>query len=151
MIAADGKNVTASDVDGVITPNTVADSDAAKVEFKDNTEFGVLNFTGDGAKGDVTVTGTAQKTVTISGAKDGGALFTGVAADKTITVSTGNFVFGDEEKTTSIDRDLKVGADTSVALEGALNTKGISLETGATLDVNGVTTADYITGRFCDR
>ena len=146
MVAADGKNVTASDVDGVITPNTVADSDAAKVEFKDNTEFGVLNFTGDGAKGDVTVTGTAQKTVTISGAKDGGALFTGVAADKTITVSTGNFVFGDEEKTTSIDRDLKVGADTSVALEGALNTKGISLETGATLDVNGVTTADYITG-----
>ena len=146
MVAADGKNVTASDVDGVITPNTVADSDAAKVEFKDNTEFGVLNFTGDGAKGDVTVTGTAQKTVTISGAKDGGALFTGGAADKTITVSTGNFVFGDEEKTPSIDRDLKVGADTSVALDGALHTKGISLETGATLDVNGVTTADYITG-----
>ena len=146
MVAADGKNVTATDVDGVITPNTVADSDAAKVEFKDNTEFGVLNFTGDAAKDNVTVTGTAQKTVTISGAKDGGALFTGVAADKTITVSTGNFVFGDEEKTTSIDRDLKVGADTSVALEGALNTKGISLETGATLDVNGVTTADYIKG-----
>lgn len=146
MVAADGKNVTASDVDGVITPNTVADSEAAKVTFSENTEFGVLNFTGDAAKDNVTVTGTVQKTVTISGAKDGGALFTGVAADKTITVSTGDFVFGDEEKTTSIDRDLKVGADTSVALEGALNTKGISLETGATLDVNGVTTADYITG-----
>ena len=146
MVAADGKNVTATDVDGVITPNTVADSDAAKVEFKDNTEFGVLNFTGDAAKDNVTVTGTAQKTVTISGAKDGGALFTGVAADKTITVSTGNFVFGDEEKTTSIDRDLKVGADTSVALEGALNTKGITLDEKANLTVEGATTADYITG-----
>ena len=146
MVAADGKNVTAIDVDGVITPNTVADSDAAKVEFKDNTEFGVLNFTGDAAKDNVTVTGTAQKTVTISGAKDGGALFTGVAADKTITVSTGNFVFGDEEKTTSIDRDLKVGADTSVALEGALNTKGITLDEKANLTVEGATTADYITG-----
>ena len=146
MVAADGKNVTVSDVDGVITPNTVADSDAAKVEFKDNTEFGVLNFTGDGAKGDVTVNGTAGKSVTISGAKDGGALFTGVAADKTITVSTGNFVFGDEEKTTSIDRNLTVGASTSVALEGALNTKGITLADSANLAVNGTTVADYVTG-----
>ncbi len=146
MVAADGKNVTVSDVDGVITPNTVADSDAAKVEFKVNTEFGVLNFTGDGAKGDVTVNGTAGKSVTISGAKDGGALFTGVAADKTITVSTGNFVFGDEEKTTSIDRNLTVGASTSVALEGALNTKGITLADSANLAVNGTTVADYVTG-----
>ncbi len=146
MVAADGKNVTATDVDGVITPNTVADSDKAEVAFKADTEFGVLNFTGDAAKDNVTVTGTADTSVTISGAKDGGALFTGVAADKTISVKTGSFVFGDEEKTTSIDRDLTVGASTSVALEGALNTKGITLETGATLDVNGVTTADYITG-----
>jgi len=146
MVAADGKNVTTADVNGVITPNTVADSKAAEVTFSDNTEFGVLNFTGDGAKDNVTVTGTAKKTVTISGAKDGGALFTGVAADKTITVSTGDFVFGDEEKMTSIDRDLKVGADTSVALEGALNTKGITLDEKANLTVEGATTADYITG-----
>ena len=146
MVAADGKNVTVSDVDGVITPNTVADSAAADVTFSGDTEFGVLNFTGDGAKGDVTVNGAAGKSVTISGAKDGGALFTGVAADKTITVSTGNFVFGDEEKTTSIDRDLKIGASTSVDLEGALNTKGITLEDSANLAVKGTTVADYITG-----
>ena len=146
MVAADGKNVTTADVNGVITPNTVADSDAANVTFSEKTEFGVLNFTGDGAKDNVTVTGTAQKTVTISGAKDGGALFTGVAADKTITVSTGDFVFGDEEKTTSIDRNLTVGASTSVALEGALNTKGITLADSAKFAVNGTTVADYITG-----
>ncbi|WP_410099863.1 autotransporter domain-containing protein [Sutterella wadsworthensis] len=146
MVAADGKNVTAGDVDGVITPNTVADSAAADVTFSGDTEFGVLNFTGDAAKDNVTVTGADGKTVTISGAKDGGALFTGVAADKTITVSTGNFVFGDEEKTTTIDRDLKIGASTSVDLEGALNTKGITLDGTANLAVKGTTVADYITG-----
>ena len=146
MVAADGKNVTAGDVDGVITPNTVADSDKAEAAFTADTEFGVLNFTGDGAKADVTITGAANETVKISGAKDGGALFTGVAADKTITVSTGAFVFGDEEKTTSIDRDLKIGASTSVDLEGALNTKGITLEDSANLAVKGTTVADYITG-----
>ena len=146
MVAADGKNVTVSDVDGVITPNTVADSTSEAVQFKQSTEFGVLNFTGDGAKADVTITGAATETVKISGAKDGGALFTGVATDKTITVSTGAFVFGDEEKTTSIDRDLKIGASTSVDLEGALNTKGITLEDSANLAVKGTTVADYITG-----